>query len=64
MGDNVINLNKARKERDKVLRSTQAGENRALHGQTKAERAKTASLAEKLRKALDAARRDPPDHKA
>lgn len=64
MTDNVINLNKARKAREKASRDVKAGENRALFGQSKAERAKSASMAEKLRKALDAARRDPPGDKA
>ena len=63
MGDNVINLNKARKDREKAARTGKAAENRALFGQTRGEKAKTASLAEKLKKALEAARRDPPDSK-
>lgn len=64
MTDNVVNLNKARKARERASRGAKAEENRALFGQTKAERAKAASLAEKLRKALDDARRDPPNGKA
>ncbi len=63
MSDNVINLNKARKERDKAQRSAQAAENRVLHGRTKGEKAKALSLADRLKQALDAARRDP-DRKA
>jgi hypothetical protein len=58
MSDNVVNLNKARKERDKAARTSQAQQNRARFGQTKAEKAKALSIAEKLKQALDAARRD------
>lgn len=58
MTDNVVNLNKARKEREKAARSVKAQENRARFGQTKGEKAKTLSIAEKLKQALDAARRD------
>lgn len=58
MTDNVVNLNKARKDREKAARTAQAGENRARFGQTKAEKTKTLSIAEKLKQALDAARRD------
>ena len=58
MTDNVVNLNKARKEREKAERSAKAQENRARFGQTKGEKAKALSIAEKLKQALDAARRD------
>jgi len=58
MTDNVVNLNKARKEREKVVRETRAQKNRARFGQTKGEKAKALSIAEKLKQALDAARRD------
>jgi hypothetical protein len=58
MTDNVVNLNKARKERDKARRSVTAQENRARFGQTKGEKTKTLTIAEKLKQALDAARRD------
>jgi hypothetical protein len=58
MTDNVVNLNKARKDRDKAARSAQAQQNRARFGQTKGEKAKALSIAEKLKQALDAARRD------
>ena len=63
MADNVINLNKARKEREKAQRTAQAAENRVVHGRTRGEKAKAQSLADKLKQALDAARRDP-DRKA
>jgi hypothetical protein len=58
MTDNVVNLNKARKEREKADRSAQAQQNRARFGQTKGEKAKALSIAEKLKQALDAVRRD------
>ena len=58
MPDNVVNLNKARKERDRAARTVKAQQNRALFGQTKGEKAKSLSIAEKLKQALDAARRD------
>lgn len=58
MTDNVVNLNKARKERDKAARTAEAQQNRARFGQTRAEKAKALSIAEKLKQALDAARRD------
>ncbi len=32
MADNIVNLNKARKDRDKAQRSAKAAENRALFG--------------------------------
>ena len=58
MTDNVVNLNKARKDREKAARTAQAQQNRARFGQTKAEKTKTLSIAEKLKQALDSARRD------
>jgi hypothetical protein len=58
MTDNVVNLNKARKDREKAQRAAQAQQNRARFGQTKAEKAKALTIAEKLKQALDAAKRD------
>lgn len=58
MTDNVVNLNKARKEREKAERTAKAQENRARFGQTKGEKTRTLSIAEKLKQALDSARRD------
>jgi hypothetical protein len=58
MTDNVVNLNRARKDREKAARAAQAQENRARFGQTKAEKTKVLTIAEKLKQALDAARRD------
>ena len=59
MADNVVNLNKARKEREKAARATKANENRARFGQSKGDKAKALTIAEKLKQALDAAKRDP-----
>ena len=59
MADNIVNLNKARKEREKAARSSQAQENRARFGQTKGDKGKALTIAEKLKQALDAAKRDP-----
>lgn len=56
----LINLNKARKDREKAAKASKAAENRAKHGQTKGERAVGMSLAEKVRQTLDAAKRDKP----
>ena len=58
MTDNVVNLNKARKDREKAAREAKAKENRSRFGQTKGEKTKALSIAEKLKQALDAARRD------
>ncbi len=58
MADNVINLNKARKARDKAAKNAKAAENRAGHGRTKGEKAKGISMAEKLKQVLDDAKRD------
>jgi hypothetical protein len=58
MADNLVNLNKARKERGKAARTAKAQQNRARFGQTKGEKTKSQSIAEKLKQALDAARRD------
>jgi hypothetical protein len=61
MADNIVNLNKARKDRGKAQRSAKAAENRALFGQTKGQKATTLSLAQKVKQALDAAKRDRKD---
>jgi len=58
MSDNIVNFNKARKDREKAQQAAKAGENRARFGQTKGEKAKGVTLAEKLKQALDAAKRD------
>ena len=68
MGE-LINLNKARNDRDKAAKTAKASENRARFGQTRGEKAKAMTLAEKVKQTLDNARRDkppaqkPPPHK-
>ena len=54
----VINLRQVRKAKARSAAAHQAAENRALHGQTKAERASSKSEAERAAKLLDGARRD------
>ena len=58
MTDKVVNLNKARKEREKAARGTRAQENRVRFGRTKAEKTRALSIAERLKQALDAAKRE------
>ncbi len=53
-----INLNKARKARDKAAAKAQAAVNRAAHGRSKAERTAEALAAERARRELDGKRRD------
>ncbi len=59
MAGDLINLNKARKARETAAKTREAAQNRAAFGRPKAEKAQTLSLAEKLKRALDAAKRDP-----
>jgi hypothetical protein len=54
-----INLNKARKARDKQRRTEEARENRVLFGRTKAEKIETAASKARIERALDGAKRDP-----
>jgi len=56
MADNIVNLNKARK-----YRSAKAAENRVVFGQTKGQKAQTMTLAQKVKQALDAHKRDRKD---
>ncbi|MGA0546281.1 DUF4169 family protein [Brevundimonas sp. VNH65] len=58
MGD-VVNLNQARKARAKAQKSQTAKSNRVLFGRSKAERSASRIEAERDRKALDGARREP-----
>ena len=55
----IVNLNRARKARDRAADRATAAENRARHGRTKAERLKAQTEAERLRATLDGARREP-----
>jgi hypothetical protein len=59
MAGEIINLNKARKARNKAAKTQEAAQNRAAFGRDKGEKARALSLAEKLKQALDAAKRDP-----
>jgi adenylosuccinate lyase len=58
MSGEIINLNKARKARDKAAKDAQAAQNRAGFGRTKGEKAKAMSIAEKVKQVLDDAKRD------
>lgn len=51
-----VNLNKARKARDRAAEKAQADANALKHGRTKAERLLEAAQAEKARRALDQAK--------
>ena len=59
MGD-VINLRQARKARDRKMAEQAAVEARALHGRTKAQRAREKREAERLARAVDQSRLEPP----
>jgi adenylosuccinate lyase len=59
MTGDVINLNKARKARAKAAEKAKAEQNRAGFGRTKGQKAIGITLAEKLKRALDDAKRDP-----
>lgn len=54
----IVNLNKFRKERDRVQAKAKAAENRAAKGQPKYARTKLQIELEKARKALDQHKRD------
>ncbi|WOI55094.1 DUF4169 family protein [Palleronia sp. LCG004] len=56
MNDRPINLNRARKERDREREKTRADENAIIHGRTKSERMAEAMRSEKARAHLDAHR--------
>ena len=57
MGD-VVNLNRARKERARAAGKATAAANRAMHGRTKAERTKTEAERERAARLLDGAKRE------
>jgi len=52
----VLNLNRARKARDRAAEKAQADANAMKHGRGKAERLLEAAQAEKARRALDQAK--------
>lgn len=54
----IVNLNKARKRRDKAVAERRAEENRAAFGRTAQERAVEEQRREALRKLLDGARKE------
>jgi hypothetical protein len=54
----VINLNQARKARDKAKAKADAAANRARHGRTKGEKTLTQAEADKAARDLDGAKRD------
>ena len=56
MTGSVVNLNKARKARDRSEEKAQADANALKHGRTKAQRLLEAAQAEKARRALDQVR--------
>lgn len=54
----LINLNKARKARERAAAKAQAAENRTRHGRTKGETAGTRLEAERAKRDLDGAKRE------
>jgi len=54
----IINLNRARKARDKDAAKATAAHNRVAHGRTRAERDAQAAERQRVAKLLDGARRD------
>ena len=59
MGE-IVNLNRARKARDRAAREAQAAANRTAHGRSKAERTRDEAVAAKRDAVLDGARLEPP----
>lgn len=55
----IINLNRARKARDKTASKAEAAANRVVHGLTKAERTAAKTERERQSRLLDQTRRDP-----
>lgn len=54
----LINLNKARKARERAASRAQAAENRVKHGRGKGEKAVTKLEAERAKRDLDGAKRE------
>lgn len=54
----LINLNKARKARERAAAKVQAAENRAKHGRAKGEKAVTKLEAERAKRELDGMKRE------
>ena len=55
----ILNFNKARKQRDRKAAQAQAAENRLLFGRSKAEKAADAAAAQEAARRLDGLRREP-----
>lgn len=58
--NNVVNLNKYRKQKAKAEREKRALTNRRWHGRTKAQRAAEELQKKQLERAVDGARLEPP----
>jgi len=56
----IVNLNRARKQRARAAKEVQAAANRASHGRTKAERLASRQETTRREAVLDGARRDEP----
>lgn len=54
----IINLNRARKARDKAEAKDRAAQNRVAHGRTRAEKAAAQIKAERAARLLDGAKRE------
>lgn len=57
---NVVNLNKARKRKARVVAEQQAAANRLQFGRTKAQKQRDAAAAEEARRKLDQLKLDTP----
>lgn len=57
MGE-IVNLNRARKTRDKATKTAQAASNRVVHGRTKAERTAAERERDRASNLLEGHRRD------
>ena len=55
---NVVNLNKAKKAKDREAAKAQAAENRVRFGRAKGEKVATKAAADKASRALDGAKRE------
>lgn len=60
MGE-LVNLNRARKDRDRAAKKAQAATNRAVHGRTKAERTTADRERERASTLLEGHRREKDD---
>jgi hypothetical protein len=58
MANNVVNLNRFRKEKERGEEAAKAAENRATHGRSKAEKSLLKAHDEKSKRILDQHRRE------